>query len=160
MTFPVSIRPATAGDAGAILLCLASAFEPYRASYTLQAYLDTVLTTETLEERFASMSILVAVTASGEIVGTISLQATTAGEGHLRGMAVLPACMGAGVAERLLRVAERELAARGCRRVSLDTTKPLLRAIRFYEKQGYCRSGTVTEFFGMPLIEFVKVLSV
>jgi ribosomal protein S18 acetylase RimI-like enzyme len=159
VTFPISIRSATPGDADAILRCLASAFEPYRESYTKEAYLDTVLTSETIEKRFASMSILVAVTGSGDIVGTISLQANAADEGHLRGMAVPPACMGAGVAERLLRAAEGALAARGCTRISLDTTEPLLRAIRFYEKHGYRRSGTVSQFFGMPLVEYVRILS-
>ena len=37
------IRPAQAGDVDGILQCLAAAFEPYRADYTLEAYADTVL---------------------------------------------------------------------------------------------------------------------
>jgi len=37
------IRPAQAGDEDVILRCLAAAFEPYRADYTLEAYADTVL---------------------------------------------------------------------------------------------------------------------
>jgi hypothetical protein len=42
--------------------------------------------------------------------------------------------------------------------VTLDTTAPLVRAIRFYERHGYVRSGAVTDFFGMPLYEFRKGL--
>jgi hypothetical protein len=30
--------------------------------------------------------------------------------------------------------------------------------MRFYEREGYRRSGTVTDFFGMPLFEYVKIL--
>jgi hypothetical protein len=47
MSVVVSIRRARPTDAGAILECLRSAFEPYRASYTPDAYRDTVLTSET-----------------------------------------------------------------------------------------------------------------
>ena len=74
-------------------------------------------------------------------------------------MAVLPAHAGTGVAEQLLTAAERALRERGCVRVSLDTTEPLRRAIRFYEKHGYRPSGRVSDFFGMPLVEYVKELA-
>ena len=33
------------------------------------------------------------------------------------------------------------------------------RAKRFYESNGYRLSGTVTDFFGMPLHEFVKEMT-
>ena len=62
-----SIRPASAGDAGAILRCLRAAFEPYRSQYTPQAYLDTVMTPEVLLQRLQSMAVLVAVDASGRL---------------------------------------------------------------------------------------------
>jgi hypothetical protein len=47
----------------------------------------------------------------------------------------------------------------GCRRVTLDTTLPLTAAIKFYENNGYRKSGQVTDFFGMPLLEYVKELN-
>ncbi|HTC94503.1 MAG TPA: hypothetical protein VK699_13775 [Terriglobales bacterium] len=50
-------------------------------------------------------------------------------EGHLRGMAVLPYWRGTGL------------------------------AVKFYEKNGYRRSGKIADFFGMPLIEYLKSLS-
>jgi GNAT superfamily N-acetyltransferase len=154
----VSIRKAESADAGAILRCLRSAFEPYRESYTPDAYRDTVLTSESISERFASMSVLVAVTPDGTIVGTISHQVIGGEEGHVRGMAVLPEYAGTGVADRLLTATEGVLRDQGCSRVSLDTTAPLRRAVRFYEKHGFRFSGRVTEFFGMPLFEYVKDL--
>jgi ribosomal protein S18 acetylase RimI-like enzyme len=150
------VRKATAKDSDAILHCLASAFEAYRASYTPAAYLDTVLSPQKISQRLQSMRVLVAVTAQGEVIGSIGCAIAPSGEGHLRGMAVLPQFQGLTVAESLLQTAEEQLTEQGCSRITLDTTEPLLRATRFYEKHGYTRSGKVTDFFGMPLHEFVK----
>jgi ribosomal protein S18 acetylase RimI-like enzyme len=149
------IRAATGEDAPGILNCLAAAFEPYRNDYSPGAWTDTVLNSETIQERLASMQIFVAVSQDG-IVGTIACGSASPDEGHLRGMAVLPKWHGHGVAEALLEAAEAELATRGCQRITLDTTEPLQRAMRFYEKHGYQKSGTVTDFFGMRLHEYVK----
>ena len=154
--YELTIRPANANDARAILDCLAAAFEPYRALYTEGAYRDTVLTPETVIERMQTMRIFVAETDRREVVGTIACAMVDATEGHLRGMAVLPSWQGHGIAERLLQAAENALAQQGCRRITLDTTDPLARAMRFYENRGYRRSGRTTNFFGMPLHEFVK----
>jgi ribosomal protein S18 acetylase RimI-like enzyme len=158
MSATVTVRPATTADSRGILECLASAFELYRASYTPAAYLDTVLTSETIAQRLESMQVFVAVAADDQIVGTIACSLSEIGEGHLRGMAVLPEWQGQGLAETLLRAAERDLVDQGCTRITLDTTEPLQRAMRFYENHGYRRSGTITDFFGMPLHEYVKDL--
>ena len=159
MSSPVClVRRATSADAEAILRCLQAAFEPYRERYTAGAFRDTALTPETIHGRLASMQVFVALVPAGEIVGTIACALARAEEGHLRGMAVLREWQGAGVASQLLMAAESELRSRGCRRITLDTTVPLGRAMRFYEKNGYRRSGQVTDFFGMPLYEYVKEL--
>jgi GNAT superfamily N-acetyltransferase len=150
------IRQAATDDTGAILGCLASAFEPYRAQYTPPAFADTVLTESTLQLRMKQMHVLVA-TVSGHLVGTVA-GACQGEDAHLRGMAVLPECRGLGVAVRLLGEIEEWTRAQGCRRITLDTTLPLQAAIRFYEKNGYSRSGTIYDFFGMPLIEYFKNL--
>jgi ribosomal protein S18 acetylase RimI-like enzyme len=103
------------------------------------------------------MRVYVASGADGEIVGTIA--SSFAGEeGHLRGMAVNPAWQGQGIAEQLLLIAEEDLLVTGCTRVNLDTTIPLQRAIRFYQKNGFVPTGRVRDFFGMPLHEFSKPL--
>ncbi len=155
----ITIRKALKADAAGILECLKIAFEPYRDQYTPGGFADTVLTPETIHDRLGQMSVFVAVTAGSQIVGTIACSVISAGEGHLRGMAVLPEWHGRGIAERLLQSVEAELAARHCSRVTLDTTEPLQRAMRFYEKHGYVASGRTTDFFGMPLYEYVKELS-
>jgi ribosomal protein S18 acetylase RimI-like enzyme len=153
-----TVRKATASDSAAILECLRIAFEPYRGHYTPEAIADTTLTPETLEVRFSTMCILVSTSDAG-VIGTVAYGVVDRTEGHIRGMAVLPAWQGCGVAEQLLIAVESELRGRKCSRISLDTTEPLVPAIRFYEKHGFRRSGKVGDFFGMPLIEYVRNLS-
>ena len=150
------IRPAKNGDEHGILRCLAAAFEPYRASYTPEAYADTVLDETSLAERLQRTHVLVA-PYTEEIAGTVAASQAN-GEGHLRGMAVLPECRGNGLAAALLTGIEGWLHEHGCKRVTLNTTLPLQAAIKFYEKNGYRRSGQIADFFGMPLVEYVKEL--
>ncbi len=45
---------------------------PDRESYTPEAFLDTVLTTDTFRNRLSEMSVLVATSTSGEVVGTVA----------------------------------------------------------------------------------------
>jgi ribosomal protein S18 acetylase RimI-like enzyme len=158
-TSAILIRRATPADADAILGCLAEAFAPFRARYTTGAYADTVLTAETLRERFDSMTILVAEAPAAQMAGTIAAGVSAEGEGHLRGMAVRAVWQGSGVAAQLLSAGESVLHAGGCRRVTLDTTAPLTRAIAFYRRHGYAPTGRVQDFFGMPLYEYAKELS-
>ena len=153
-TAEMAVRSAGRADAAAISFCLQEAFAPYRSAYTPLAFADTVPIVEHVLVRLQQMTVLVA-TAEEKVVGTIS--ATTNGEqGHLRGMAVLPEWRGTGTAAQLLAAIEHWLRVRGCREVTLDTTEPLKSAISFYEKHGYSRSGRVSDFFGMPLIEYSK----
>jgi ribosomal protein S18 acetylase RimI-like enzyme len=158
-TSAIAIRRAAENDSPEILACLHAAFAPYRDSYSPAAYLDTVLTPETLQERFIQMQVFVAQSSSGQIVGTIACQVVSHGEGHIRGMAVLPACQGTGIAAQLLARVEDGLRRQNCTRITLDTIAPLVRAMRFYEKFGFHRSGKITDFFGMPLFEYHKFVS-
>ena len=152
----IEIRSADHADAVAILKCLTEAFAPHRAEYTPAAFADTVLSHETVHLRLQQMHVLVA-TVAGNVVGTVS-GVCHAEEGHLRGMAVLPEWRGLGVAAKLLAAIEAWLRSRGCKRITLDTTLPLKGAMKFYEKHGYHRSGNISDFFGMPLLEYVKQL--
>jgi N-acetylglutamate synthase-like GNAT family acetyltransferase len=78
------------------------------------------------------MSVVVATSSSGEVVGTVAYKVLESGEGHLRGMAVNPEWQGSGLSNSLLETAEDELSRAGCKTITLDTTYPLKRAIRFY----------------------------
>ena len=155
----VLIRKATAGDAGGVSDCLRSAFEPFRGAYTPEAFADSTPTTSMMARRLEEMCLFVAVNEAGEIVGTVGYKLIDAEEAHLRAMAVPPAHQGSGIAQRLLEAVESEVGLRRCRRISLDTTRPLRRAASFYEKNGYRSSGRVSDFFGMPLVEYTKDLT-
>jgi ribosomal protein S18 acetylase RimI-like enzyme len=151
------VRKATPLDAISIQRCLAGAFEPFRALYTREAFADTVSTVAGLQQRLAGMCIFVA-ESDYHVIGTVGCTKLNSDEGHLRGMAVLPDWQGSKVAEALLAAAEAEMRQRGCTRLTLDTTEPLHRATRFYQKHGFRRSGRLADFFGMRLHEYVKEL--
>ncbi len=152
----IDIRQAESGEAAGIRQCLAAAFEPYRSHYTTGAYLDTVPDEASILARVQNMHVLVAVAPEG-IVGTVgALLGNDAG--HLRGMAVRPEWRGTGLSARLLYTIETWVQSQGCKRVTLDTVLPLQAAIRFYEKNGYRKSGTVSDLYGMPLVDYVKAI--
>ena len=130
----VAIRKAKSEDSPGILACLREAFEEFREGYSPESFLDTVLTRHDRRGR-------------GQFRGRAS-----------SGMAVLPAMRGSGIAAQLLEQAEAELGRFRCARVTLDATEPLLRAMRFYEKHGYRRSGKTKGLYGMLLIEYQKTL--
>jgi GNAT superfamily N-acetyltransferase len=153
-----TVRTATVDDADGVLQCLHSAFAAYQHHYTKAAFEDTTLTADSFSARLKEMTVLIAVDGSGRVVGTVACTVLRASEGHLRGMAVVPECQARGVASQLLAAAEAELLSRNCSRISLNTTEPLQPAVRFYERHGYHRSGKIGDFFGMPLIEYVKIL--
>ena len=138
------------------IACLSVAFEPYKADYTPEAFQDTVPTVQGCIRRLRNMTVFVAENDSGRVIGTVACQVVGSGEGHLRGMAVIPGFQGRGVADRLLFTAETELRKSSCSRVTLDTTQYLKRAISFYVSHGYKDSGKVDDYFGMPLFEYEK----
>ncbi len=92
------------------------------------------------------------------IVGTAS--AVPQGEAlYIRGMAVLPAARGHKVGELLLKQIESYAAAHGYKSLFLSTTPFLARAIRLYERFGFCRSSDGPHnLFGTPLFTMVKTL--
>jgi N-acetylglutamate synthase-like GNAT family acetyltransferase len=141
-----SIRKARSGDCDGILECLAAAFASVRDSYTREAFLDTVLTPDTVKKRLQDMVVLVALLNNGDVIGTISCKVVNEDEGHLRGMAVRPEWHGSPVAAELLARAEEEFRKAGCSAITLDTTEPLTRAMRFYEKQGFGLRGELPNF--------------
>jgi ribosomal protein S18 acetylase RimI-like enzyme len=71
---------------------------------------------------------------------------------------VLPEWQGTGVAAALLRAAEDQLRESSCFYVTLNTTEPLQRAVRFYQRHGFSSTGEISDFFGMRLHEYSKSL--
>jgi N-acetylglutamate synthase-like GNAT family acetyltransferase len=137
----ISIRKARSHDTEGILECLKQAFAPYQSGYTPDAFSDTVLSQETIGQRLAEMTVLVAVNDAGRVIGTIAYKVRRDGVAHLRGMAVRPEWQEHGAANKLLAEVEGHLRDLQCRTLTLDTTRPLERAIRFYEDQGFWKTG-------------------
>src|ERR1700694_5527030 len=75
-----AIRRATVADCAAILECLLTAFAPYRESYTPEAFLDTVLNPDSFRHRLSDMSVVVAISTSGEGVGSVAYKVVEGGE--------------------------------------------------------------------------------
>ncbi len=76
---------------------------------------------------------------------------------YMRGMAVLPAARGLGVAARLLAQVEQRACSQGCRSVFLSTTPFLSGAIRLYERSGFRRTDEGPhELGGTPLLTMEK----
>lgn len=151
------LRRASPEDAEGILECLAAAFEPYRESYTLGGFADTVQAPNTLPRRLAGMSVFVAAGGRG------------GRDGRMRGDGRRGARPRDGRAPGLAGTRRRAAAPpRGGRRAAgeglsardLETTAPLARAIRFYEINGYSATGRISDFFGMPLFEYAKPLRI
>jgi ribosomal protein S18 acetylase RimI-like enzyme len=153
----IHIRKANPQDAAAIAECLTAAFAPFRAQYTPGAFADTVPGPSGVLDRMAHMTVYIAVAAKTEVAGTTACSVAHQ-VGHLRGMAVRPEWQGQNIAQQLLQQAENHLRDAGCYRITLDTTAPLERAIRFYERNRYVPTGRISDFFGMPLHEYSKQL--
>jgi ribosomal protein S18 acetylase RimI-like enzyme len=154
---PFGIAQAEPDDADGIVSCLEAAFEPYRKQFTASAYGHIVLNADGVRHRIDAMTVLVARNRTGVVIG-VTAGTARGGDGHISGIAVVPSSQGHGVAIELLDRIEGELIAGGARLVTIGATAPLARAIRFYERNGYVRSGVVSDFFGMRLYEFRKRL--
>ena len=73
----------------------------------------------------------------GALVGCGALRPLGTDVGEVKRMYVRPEARGRGVARRLLAALEEEAAARGCRRVRLETGVDQQEAIRLYASSGY-----------------------
>lgn len=142
----------------ALLECLHSAFAPYRTDYSPGAFRDTTLTPASAHRRLRTMNVWAVVDRGGRVLATLSWVRESPGTAHLRGMAVLPSWQGTGLAQQLLDRVIVEIEREGIGGIALDTTRPLRRAARFYERNGFRRSGRVRDYFGMPLIEYRRDL--
>lgn len=155
---PWTLRRATEADVPGLLRCLSEAFEPFRSRYTAGAYEDTTLTEETARERLRAMRVWVATDAAATIRGTAAWTVGPGNTGHLREMAVAPTWQGTGLAQRLLECVVSDALGASVRTMTLETTAPLARAVRFYRRNGFRPTEQVRDYFGMPLYEYARAL--
>ena len=149
------IRLATPEDTEAIATVLAKSFAEYKSSYTTAAYAATVPPVDEIRKRFGEGKIWAAIK-NNEIVGTVSVVPKNDSL-YIRSMAITPEARGNRIGERLLKEIEDYAVAGNYRKLFLNTTPFLARAIRLYEKFGFVLCGS-DNLHGTPLLTMEKSL--
>ena len=149
------LRIAAPEDSEAIVAVLTEAFVEHKSSYTPKAYTATVPTVEEIKKRFGEGKIWVALL-NDRIVGTAAV-VPKKDSLYIRSMAITPEARGNRIGESLLNEIEDYAVAHDYRKLFLNTTPFLKRAIRLYEKFGFVRQGS-DDLFGTPLLTMEKSL--
>ena len=81
--------------------------------------------------------------------------------GHIITIDILPDARRTGLGSQLMALAEKRLAAAGCRRISLEVAVDNLGAIAFYQRHGYSIARTIPRYYNGELdaLEMEKQLS-
>lgn len=145
----VEIRRANQRDAAAIELLIRESFHEHEPAYTPEAFDLATPGKHEIENRIKEWAVWVAVRAN-VIVGTISAYSESSSL-HIRSMAVHPRMRGQGIGKLLLGRVEDFASANGYKRLLLNTTPFMNRAIRLYERFGFEFNGTEQNWFGTRL---------
>lgn len=119
------------GDSGLPTRSLRGISKPLNSG----GFLDTLLTTETLQERLTKMNVFAALNSAKQVVGTIACHALSSEKRASSRHGGVDVDAWQWRIRSTLGQAEAELQLRGCCRVTLNTTEPLERAMRFYKKK-------------------------
>jgi GNAT superfamily N-acetyltransferase len=152
----VAIRRAKQRDAAAIDSLLRESFREYKRAYTPRAFDITTPGKREIGNRIKQWSVWVALH-TNIIVGTISARPEGATL-HIRSMAVHPSTQGQGIGKLLLMRVERFARGNGYKRLVLNTTPFLTRAIQLYKDCGFQFTGTERNWFGTQLRTMAKQL--
>lgn len=149
------VRRAESEDAAEIARVILAAFEEFRSLFTPAAFVATAIPADGVRERIRAGPVWVAVR-DGEIVGTLA--AVDEGESvYIRGMALVPAARGSGLAARLLAAAEEFAAECSATRTYLTTTAFMAAAIALYTSAGFRLADLPPEdLFGTELLFMEK----
>jgi len=137
---------------------LLNSFEPYRKYFTEEGFSSAVLSIEEIKKRIKNYIFKVyVVIIDKKIVGTASILPQD-DRYYLRSMAVDPNYQNKGIGlfilENISNVAEKE----NIRKISLESFKPLYKAIGFYEKYGFKKTGITKDLCGNEIFEMIKQL--
>lgn len=153
----VHIRPATPDDALSIESVLFESFAEYEAFYTREAFAATTPVADRISSRMNEGPTWVALLRHS-IVGTVSVVPKEEAL-YVRSMAVLPTARGHRIGELLLNEIECYAVDHDYKRLFLNTTPFLSRAIRLYERFGFQRTvDGPHDLFGTPLFTMIKNL--
>jgi GNAT superfamily N-acetyltransferase len=164
-------RLAQPADAEALSAVLAEAFAGYR-EWAPSGWAPPVLSAAVVSGLAGALArpdvwCLVALDAE-EIIGHVAVSLFTMenpeppppGTINLWQLFVRPECHGQGVATGLMDAAVGEAQRRGFNRMRLWTPEGAARARRFYEREGWVRTGDihVDSPFGLPVVEYARGL--
>lgn len=167
----VTTRRADPRDAAALATTLIEAFDGYRewAPAGWSPDVPRAATTAGLADALSRPDVwCLLAERQGEPIGHVALSRSTviqpevppAGTVNLWQLFVRPAWHGAGVAPLLLRSAVSEAHRRGFTRLRLWTPRGAVRARRFYEREGWTRTGEERQepAVELPVIEYERAV--
>ena len=140
----LTIRPAEEADLAAVG---AITVEAYRVDGFLEGTEDYADTQADAEARFQAADVQVAVDASGEVLGSVTVvrpgtpyaEVSQPGELEFRMLSVAASARGRGVGDALVRAVIDQARAIGVERVVLSSSEKMLAAHRLYQRLGFTR---------------------
>jgi ribosomal protein S18 acetylase RimI-like enzyme len=140
----LTIRPAEEADLAAVG---AITVEAYRVDGFLEGTEDYADTLADAAARFQAADLLVAVDASGEVLGSVTVvrpgtpyaEVSEPGELEFRMLSVAASARGRGVGDALVRAVIDQARAIGVERVVLSSSEKMLAAHRLYRRLGFTR---------------------
>lgn len=154
----IKFELAKINDKNKIYNILLNSFEPYKEYFTEDGFYSTVLSPEEIENRIKQIFFKVfVVTMEKRIVGTVTVIPQN-DRYYLRSMAVEPNYQNTGIGsfilENIYRIAKND----NIKKVSLESFKPLEKAVRFYKKHGFEKTGITKDLYGIEIFEMIKIL--
>ena len=153
----IAFRKAQIHEINDIHFVLSKAFEPYKKYYTNGALNATVLTPSVIRDRIVNKKYeIFVVTINKHIVGTVSLSKKDKDQLYIRSMAVHPDHQKRGVGLFILKKINELAKRKNIKTISLDTSKPLKRAINFYKNFGFKFTGENKNYYGIEIYKMQK----
>jgi N-acetylglutamate synthase-like GNAT family acetyltransferase len=154
----IIIRTAEEEDIKDIYNILSNAFSPYTKFYTKTAYQATVVSPNILKKRIQDnkANILVA-ELDNKIIGTASFYKKQ-DYIYLYSMAVDPVFQKNGVGNILLNKIIKFTTNEKIKKILIYSYYPLKDAIRFYESNGFKKSGKKLDYHGINVFEMIRVI--
>lgn len=135
----VTVRPVTAEDVPRVASLIRSTLAEFGLTFGEGSETDAQVLALPASYTARSGAFWVATDAEGSLLGTCGVYPVGDGDWELRKMYLDGASHGRGVGKLLLDAALEFARAAGGRRMVLDTTEQMTRAIAFYESQGFVR---------------------
>lgn len=135
---PIEVRPVAVGESAQVVALVSEVLAEFGLEFGKGAKTDEELFLLPDAYRAHGGEFWVAV-GGPTLLGTCGMFPVAPGVFELRKMYLAPASRGLGVGQKLFDAALAWVRAQGGRRVVLDTTEKMTRAIAFYEKNGFVR---------------------